>query len=513
MGGEDPIYQEGKYHDYKTKREGGKREKKKSKKGAGWTSDMLPKQLQGTGIGAKMDIISYSGWVHNKGRTAAPPGAPIQVKRRDGPGKGKEIDIIALNEKLKKNQEEEDILFQKFDFLQEFQERFEQEREKRRIAEEEERIRLQTEREAANENALREAEAREKAEKEAAELKILEDIVQKLLLWISSMPRTQTGQPDYNSVEMPEGILMEHIEKIKPVSMGGTAPEVVATHRMTTFYNGSVECFKAAEKNVKRKEEERIANEAAAAAAEAARRETERQLQEQRIDQSTASLFGQVQPPVQDTAGQSTSALFGQGPPEVTSEVPIHTVTPAVVTSAVPTVGTQPAAVVTPPGESTTGTTTRPLSVQELRAAARARMDGRGGNKKSKKNRRNKQAGGRVLMPIQYFGGQLNRYYPAGSPQLNPLPSAYGQTVARSFGTTDPTLLKLNATAPNLGPMGLGSNGENMSCGVQTGGRRKRTLKTRNQIKLRQKSYNRGLKSSKCRGKGPAVCRSLDGCK
>merc|ERR1711871_636231 len=136
---------------------------------------------------------------------------------------------------------------------------------------------------------------------------------------------------------------------------------------------------------------------------------------------------------------------------------------------------------------------------------------------KSKKNKntknKRKQTGGRVLMPIQYFGGQLNRYFPAGSPQLNPLPSAYGQTVARSFGTTDPTLLKLNATAPNLGPMGLGSNGENMSCGLQTGGGRKRTLKTRNQIKLRQQSYNRGLKSSKCRGKGPAVCRSLDGCK
>ena len=88
-----------------------------------------------------------------------------------------------------------------------------------------------------------------------------------------------------------------------------------------------------------------------------------------------------------------------------------------------------------------------------------------------------KQSGGRVLMPIQYFGGQLNRYFPTGSPQLNTLPTAYGKTVARSFGTTDPTLLKLNATSPNLGPMGLGSRGENLSCGVQTGGRRKKTMK------------------------------------
>jgi hypothetical protein len=133
----------------------------------------------------------------------------------------------------------------------------------------------------------------------------------------------------------------------------------------------------------------------------------------------------------------------------------------------------------------------------------------------SRKNKQNtkKQSGGRVLMPIQYFGGQLNRYFPAGSPQLNTLPSAYGQTVARSFGTTDPTLLKLNATAPNLGPMGLGSRGENLSCGVQTGGGKKKTLRTRNQIKVRKNSYAKGVRNSKCRGKGPAVCRATQGCK
>ena len=119
----------------------------------------------------------------------------------------------------------------------------------------------------------------------------------------------------------------------------------------------------------------------------------------------------------------------------------------------------------------------------------------------SSKNRSNKkrQSGGRVLMPIQYFGGQLNRYFPAGSPQLNPLPSAYGQTVARSFGTTDPTLLKLNATAPNLGPMGLGSRGENLSCGVQTGGRRKKTIKRKNNKNYGKKSKRNNRKSKKNR--------------
>ena len=81
---------------------------------------------------------------------------------------------------------------------------------------------------------------------------------------------------------------------------------------------------------------------------------------------------------------------------------------------------------------------------------------------KSKKNK--KHIGGEASLPIQYFGGQLNRYFPSGSSQLTPNNTAYGKTVARSFGTTDPNLLKLNATAPNLAPMGLSSNGKNLSC-------------------------------------------------
>ena len=112
------------------------------------------------------------------------------------------------------------------------------------------------------------------------------------------------------------------------------------------------------------------------------------------------------------------------------------------------------------------------------------------------------QEGGRVLMPIQYFGGQLNRYFPAGSPQLNPLPSAYGKTIARSFGTTDPTLLKLNATAPNLGPMGLGSRGENMSCGIQTGGKRKnKSKKTHHKSHGKKHHKSHGKKHHKSHGK------------
>ena len=106
-------------------------------------------------------------------------------------------------------------------------------------------------------------------------------------------------------------------------------------------------------------------------------------------------------------------------------------------------------------------------------------------NKKLRKSK--KQNGGRVHMPIQYFGGQLNRYFPEGSPQLNSLPSAYGRTIAKSFGTTDPTLLRNNATSPNLGPTGLGSKGENLSCGVQTGGASKSKHAGRKQDNLKSK--------------------------
>lgn len=95
-------------------------------------------------------------------------------------------------------------------------------------------------------------------------------------------------------------------------------------------------------------------------------------------------------------------------------------------------------------------------------------------SRKNKSRKNKKHIGGKTSLPIQYFGGQLNRYFPSGSSQLTPNNTAYGKTVARSFGTTDPNLLKLNATAPNLAPMGLSSNGKNLSCGNQTGGKQKK---------------------------------------
>jgi len=110
-------------------------------------------------------------------------------------------------------------------------------------------------------------------------------------------------------------------------------------------------------------------------------------------------------------------------------------------------------------------------------------------NKSRSKIARRKQKGGRVLMPIQYFGGELNRYFPEGSPYLKPLPNAYGPTIARSFGTSDKILTPYNLTSPNLAPFGLGSRGENLSCGIQTGGRRVK--------KSKSKKSKRSTKTSK----------------
>ena len=113
-----------------------------------------------------------------------------------------------------------------------------------------------------------------------------------------------------------------------------------------------------------------------------------------------------------------------------------------------------------------------------------------------------KQQGGKVSMPIQFFGGQLNRYFPAGSEQLNSLSTSYGETVSQSHGTSHNSLSKLNMTAPNLAPSGMSSNGESLSSGIQTGGGK--SVKN----KLKQTSTQ-----SECKKKGPAVCRSLKNCK
>ena len=75
-----------------------------------------------------------------------------------------------------------------------------------------------------------------------------------------------------------------------------------------------------------------------------------------------------------------------------------------------------------------------------------------------------------VGFPIQYFGGKLNRYFPAGSPELVPKNGAYGETVATSFGKNVPSLYAKNMVGPNLAPFPNSS-------GIQTGGKKKKNKK------------------------------------
>ena len=122
-------------------------------------------------------------------------------------------------------------------------------------------------------------------------------------------------------------------------------------------------------------------------------------------------------------------------------------------------------------------------------------------SKTSKKNmnKRKMQKGGdgnrniqSVSMPIQYFGGKLNRYFPAGSPELK-TPKG---VVAKSFGTYDKSLTCASspATAPNLFPF----PGQT---GLQTGGvKRRMNKKTKNKVK-KTKSMTKSRTKSKSKTK------------
>merc|ERR1712100_258713 len=102
-------------------------------------------------------------------------------------------------------------------------------------------------------------------------------------------------------------------------------------------------------------------------------------------------------------------------------------------------------------------------------------------SKKLKKNKKYIKKGGdgahniqSVSMPVQYFGGDLPRYYPAGSAELKAGSSAYGDIVASSFGKYVPDLTcgATEATAPNLAPYPNATK-------VQTGGKRSRKSKSK----------------------------------
>ena len=95
---------------------------------------------------------------------------------------------------------------------------------------------------------------------------------------------------------------------------------------------------------------------------------------------------------------------------------------------------------------------------------------GGGSKKKLRKNRKQKGGDGQgnqghdVSMPIQYFGGKLDRYFPEGSPKLVAPNSAYGPTIATSHGVSIPGNSEF--VGPDLGPFNAGVG----ISGLQTGG-------------------------------------------
>jgi len=89
-----------------------------------------------------------------------------------------------------------------------------------------------------------------------------------------------------------------------------------------------------------------------------------------------------------------------------------------------------------------------------------------------------------VSFPIQFYGGKLDRYFPAGSSELKPMNSAYGPTHATSFGRTVDALSCKNMRGPDLGAYNdvLGVSGD------QTGGVRRRRYRKSSSKSLKRRT-------------------------
>lgn len=92
----------------------------------------------------------------------------------------------------------------------------------------------------------------------------------------------------------------------------------------------------------------------------------------------------------------------------------------------------------------------------------------RGGSRKMNKTTR----GGAVRMPLEYFGGNSNKYFASGDDALKDGSSAYGPFYSVSQGVASPDGQMFG---PNVGPY------PNSSC-TQTGGR-KRSKKSKHSRK------------------------------
>lgn len=108
--------------------------------------------------------------------------------------------------------------------------------------------------------------------------------------------------------------------------------------------------------------------------------------------------------------------------------------------------------------------------------------------------RKRKQRGGRVSMPIEYFGGNSGRYFPAGSSELRSVDSAYGLTSSVGHGVSLDG--RTDAVGPDLAP-GHDTIGHS---GIQTGGgRRSRRSNRRSKSKARRgrKTAKRSVRSKR----------------
>jgi hypothetical protein len=95
-----------------------------------------------------------------------------------------------------------------------------------------------------------------------------------------------------------------------------------------------------------------------------------------------------------------------------------------------------------------------------------------------RQQRQQRQRGGRVSMPLEYFGGNSGRYFAEGSPELADGSSAYGPFYSVSQGVPS---ANGQMFGPNVGPYPASS------C-TQTGGKKRRSHKGSKKVKSHKKT-------------------------
>lgn len=117
--------------------------------------------------------------------------------------------------------------------------------------------------------------------------------------------------------------------------------------------------------------------------------------------------------------------------------------------------------------------------------------------RKSRSTKSKKMRGGRVVFPSEYYGVASGRYHDAGSPNLQACTNAYGQALARSFGTGN---LSDGFVGPNLAPSPSSSF-------VQTAGAPKKSNKSnksKKRVRFRSRSQSpRNRSRSQVRRRSP----------